>query len=80
MIGIGLFVNTTVLAQSLGGFGWAAYAVLAVLLLPLILSIAKLLQYILQADFIPMRVNHCTRLQGLSAHGAILLQNWLLPH
>jgi APA family basic amino acid/polyamine antiporter len=44
MIGIGLFVNTTVLAQSLGAFGWAAYAALAVLLLPLILSIAKLVE------------------------------------
>ena len=44
MLGIGLFVNTTVLAQSLGAFGWAAYAVLAVLLLPLILSIAKLVE------------------------------------
>lgn len=44
MVGIGLFVNTTVLAKSLGAFGWAAYAVLAVLLLPLILSIAKLVE------------------------------------
>lgn len=44
MVGIGLFVNTTVLAQSLGAFGWAAYAVLAILLLPLILSIAKLVE------------------------------------
>ena len=44
MIGIGLFVNTTVLAQSLGAFGWAAYAILAVLLLPLIVSIAKLVE------------------------------------
>lgn len=44
MVGIGLFVNTTVLAQSLGAFGWAAYAALAILLMPLILSIAKLVE------------------------------------
>lgn len=44
MIGIGLFVNTTVLAQQIGSFGWAAYALLAILLLPLILSIARLVE------------------------------------
>lgn len=51
MIGIGLFVNTTVLAQSLGSYGWSAYAALAFLLMPLILSIAKLVEIYPEGGF-----------------------------
>ncbi len=42
MVGVGLFINTSILANIVGAAGWVSYTVLAVLLLPLILSIAKL--------------------------------------
>lgn len=42
MVGVGLFINTSLLAQMAGGAGALSYALLAILLLPLILSIAKL--------------------------------------
>lgn len=42
MVGVGLFINTSILAHITGAAGWVSYATLALLLLPLILSIAKL--------------------------------------
>lgn len=42
MIGAGLFINTTNLAQMVGGAGFISYAILAILLYPLIASIAML--------------------------------------
>lgn len=42
MIGAGLFINTTNLAQMVGAAGAVSYAVLAILLYPLIASIASL--------------------------------------
>lgn len=42
MIGAGLFINTTNLAQMVGAAGFVSYAVLALLLYPLIASIASL--------------------------------------
>lgn len=42
MIGAGLFINTTNLAQMVGAAGFVSYTVLAILLYPLIASIASL--------------------------------------
>lgn len=43
MVGVGIFINTTTLAQQAGAFGAVSYLVLGVLMLPLILSISYLL-------------------------------------
>ncbi len=44
MLGVGLFINTTELAQRAGTLGAFSYIIIGVLLLPLILSIVQLLQ------------------------------------
>lgn len=44
MLGVGLFINTTELAQRAGALGAFSYIIIGVLLLPLILSIVQLLQ------------------------------------
>lgn len=44
MIGAGVFVNTVLLAQRAGAFGGVTYLVVAVLLLPLIITFAHLLR------------------------------------
>lgn len=43
MIGVGVFINTTTLARLAGGFGAISYIVLGLLMLPLIVSISRLL-------------------------------------
>lgn len=45
MLGTGFFINTTVLTNAAGSLGASVYLVVAVLLLPLIISVAKLLEY-----------------------------------
>ncbi len=45
MLGTGFFINTVLLTQTAGSLGASVYLVVAVLLLPLITSIAKLLEY-----------------------------------
>lgn len=45
MLGTGFFINTVILTKEAGSLGPAAYLVVAVLLLPLIISIAQLLKY-----------------------------------
>jgi amino acid transporter len=45
MIGAGIFVNTVILAQNAGPFGALVYAVVATLLLPLIITFARLMKY-----------------------------------
>lgn len=45
MIGAGIFVNTVVLAQSAGAFGALAYLVVACMLLPLIITFARLMKH-----------------------------------
>ena len=45
MLGTGFFINTVVLTKEAGSLGPTVYLVVAVLLFPLILSIAKLLEY-----------------------------------
>jgi amino acid transporter len=44
MIGSGIFINTTILAQKAGILGAASYAIIGLLMLPLILSISQLLK------------------------------------
>ena len=44
MLGAGMFINTTVLAQQAGVLGAFSYLIIGVLMLPLIVSIATLLQ------------------------------------
>src|SRR5271155_4718198 len=44
MLGAGLFINTTRLAQYAGWLGFLAYALVGALMLPLILTIAELLR------------------------------------
>lgn len=43
MIGTGLFINTTALGKIAGPFGWLSYAVVSLLILPLVLVMAELL-------------------------------------
>ncbi len=43
MLGVGIFLNTTLLAQHAGGAGCVSYAVIGILLLPLVISMADLL-------------------------------------
>lgn len=43
MIGTGLFINTAALGKLAGAFGWLSYGIVALLLLPLVLSMAELL-------------------------------------
>jgi amino acid transporter len=43
MLGVGIFLNTTLLAQHAGGAGCVSYAVIGILLLPLVISMAQLL-------------------------------------
>ncbi len=45
MLGAGIFINTVLLAQSAGALGAAAYALVGVLLLPLIFAIADLVKH-----------------------------------
>lgn len=45
MIGAGIFVNTVILAHNAGPFGALVYAVVAILLLPLIITFARLMKY-----------------------------------
>lgn len=42
MVGSGIFINTVLLSKNAGGLGAAAYALVGILLLPLILSISQL--------------------------------------
>jgi amino acid transporter len=43
MIGTGLFINTTAVGKLAGSFGWLSYGIVALLLLPLVLSMAELI-------------------------------------
>ncbi len=45
MIGSGIFVNTVLLARNAGPFGGAAYLIMGIMLLPLIITFARLLKY-----------------------------------
>ncbi len=45
MLGTGFFINTVLLTQTAGSLGATVYLVVALLLLPLIISTAKLLEY-----------------------------------
>ena len=45
MLGTGFFINTVLLTKTAGSLGASVYLLVAVLLLPLIISIAKLLEY-----------------------------------
>jgi amino acid transporter len=45
MLGTGFFINTVVLTNAAGSLGASVYLLVALLLLPLIISIAKLLEY-----------------------------------
>ena len=51
MVGIGLFLNTTILAQLAGAVGFVSYIALAVLLFPLIKSVATLVNIYPQGGF-----------------------------
>jgi amino acid transporter len=51
MVGVGIFLNTTVLASLAGAAGCIAYMVLALLLLPLIVSIARLVHIYPEGGF-----------------------------
>jgi len=51
MLGVGIFANTVVLSQRAGAFGCFSYAIIALLLLPLILSIARLISLYPEAGF-----------------------------
>ena len=42
MVGAGIFINTVLLSQNAGGLGAAAYAVVGLLLLPLMMSMYQL--------------------------------------
>lgn len=45
MLGSGIFINTVLLAQTAGGLGALTYAVVGILLLPLIVSFSRLMRY-----------------------------------
>jgi amino acid transporter len=51
MVGVGIFLNTTVLASLAGAAGCISYLVLAILLLPLIVSIARLVHIYPEGGF-----------------------------
>ena len=51
MLGVGLFINTTELASQAGILGALSYVTIGILLLPLILSIVKLLQLFPRGGF-----------------------------
>lgn len=51
MIGVGIFLNTTALASLAGPLGACAYLVLAIMLLPLIISIARLVHIYPEGGF-----------------------------
>ncbi len=51
MLGVGIFANTVVLSQRAGAFGCFSYAIVALLLLPLIMSIARLIALYPDAGF-----------------------------
>jgi amino acid transporter len=44
MLGVGIFMNTALLAKETGALGFINYILVAILLLPLVLSVAKLLE------------------------------------
>ncbi len=44
MLGVGIFMNTSLLAQQTGALGFLNYLLVGILLLPLVLSVAKLLE------------------------------------
>ncbi|HSW74217.1 MAG TPA: hypothetical protein VLG71_03595, partial [Candidatus Limnocylindria bacterium] len=44
MLGVGIFLNTSLLAQNCGALGFLNYILVGILLLPLVMSIAKLLE------------------------------------
>ncbi len=45
MFGVGIFINTIILAKRAGGLGFLSYFIIALLMMPLIISIGKLLVY-----------------------------------
>ncbi len=45
MIGAGIFVNTVILAQNAGPYGALVYGVVSIILLPLIITFARLMKY-----------------------------------
>ncbi len=51
MLGVGLFINTTELAHRAGALGALSYLIVGILLLPLILSIVKLLELYPEGGF-----------------------------
>lgn len=51
MLGVGIFANTVILSQRAGGFGCFSYAIIALLLLPLIVTIARLISLYPDAGF-----------------------------
>ncbi|MEX0849017.1 MAG: amino acid permease [Candidatus Dependentiae bacterium] len=64
MVGVGLFINTTVLAHMVGAAGFVAYATLAILILPLILSIATLVNIYPSGGFYTYAKNELHPLAG----------------
>ena len=51
MFGAGIFVNTLSLAQLAGSLGFLSYCIVGVILLPLIISMARLMQYFPDGGF-----------------------------
>jgi amino acid transporter len=51
MLGIGIFINTVELTKRAGAFGSIAYAIVGIMLLPLIISIAELIKLHPQGGF-----------------------------
>ena len=51
MLGIGIFMNTIVLTKIAGAFAFVAYALIGIMMLPLIISIAELIKMHPQGGF-----------------------------
>jgi APA family basic amino acid/polyamine antiporter len=64
MIGVGVFINTISLANRAGSFGAISYLILGVLMLPLILSISKLLTIHPQGGFYVYAKNEINQFAG----------------
>lgn len=51
MIGTGLFINTVEVAKRMGPFGFVSYGIVALLMLPLVLAMSRLLKRIPEGNF-----------------------------
>ena len=76
MLGAGIFINTSTLAQKTGLLGAGMYLLVGLLMLPLILSIAHLLRLHPAGGFYIFAKKEISPFMGFFSGWSYLPQNW----